>query len=90
MTNLETELQEMLGVARFMGHGYLYLLLYYGQLAITNQTGMMNWPEGPKVVVAMITRNECFCGLSKPRKAFILEKLHSLNELSKEKNRKAG
>jgi len=58
----------------YLGPGPRYLLYYYGQLAITNDAGLMHWPEGPKVIVAVIKPKECTCGLSPARKAYLMEK----------------
>ena len=64
MTNTEAELQEMLEIGRYLGTGRRYLLYYYGQLAITNDSGLMRWPQGPKAIVAVIEARECAGGLS--------------------------
>ena len=86
----EQELQEMLEIGRCLGSGPRYLLYYYGQLAITNDTGLMRWPEGPKVVVAVIKARECACGLSPAKKAYLLEKLRSLEGVRQSQSRQAS
>jgi len=79
----EQELQEMLEIGRYLGSGPRYLLYYYGWLAITNGTGLMHWPQGPKVIVAVIKPQECACGISPKRKAYLLAKLRSLEGVRK-------
>ena len=64
MASHEQALQEMLEIGRYLGSGRRYLLYYYGQLAITNDAGLNRWPEGPKVVIAVIKAQECAGGLS--------------------------
>jgi len=90
MTSMEAELQEMLEIGRYLGLGPRYLLLYYGELAITNDVGLNRWPEGPKVVVAVIKPQECVRGLSPARKEYLLAKLHSLEDVRKVQSRRAG
>ena len=90
MVSMEAELREMLEIGLYLGSGPRYLLYYYGQLAITNNTGLMRWPEGPKVVVAVIKSQECACGISQMRKAYLLAKLRSLEDVRKEQSRRAS
>ncbi|MGB2861773.1 MAG: hypothetical protein WBC05_00480 [Sedimentisphaerales bacterium] len=90
MTCHEQELQEMLEIGLYLGSGPRYLLYYYGRLAITNDVGLMRWPEGPKVIVAVIKPRECACGLSPARKAYLLAKLHLLEDVRKTQSRRAG
>ncbi|MHC4325525.1 MAG: hypothetical protein ACYSUX_14765 [Planctomycetota bacterium] len=80
MESMEAELQEMLKIGRYLGSGRRYLLYYYGRLAITNEAGLMRWPEGPKVIVAVIKPRQCVCGLSPTKKACLLAKLYSLDD----------
>ena len=89
MGNIEQELQEMLEIGRYLGHGPRYLLCYYGRLAITNDTGVMRWPKGPKVIVAVIKARECASGLSPARKEFLLTKLRSFEGVREEQCRQA-
>jgi hypothetical protein len=86
----EQELREMLKIGRYLSSGPRYLLYYYGQLAITNNAGLMHWPEGPKVVVAVIKPQECACGLSPARKAYLLAKLSSLEDIGERQSRQAS
>jgi hypothetical protein len=86
----ERELQEMLEIGLYLGAGPRYLLYYYGQLAITNNTGLMHWPEGPKVIVAIIKPQECTCGISPKRKTYLLAKLRSLEDVRKRQSRQAN
>jgi hypothetical protein len=90
MASMEAELQEMFEIGRYLGSGPRYLLYYYGQLAITNDVGLMCWPEGPKVIVAVIKARECAGGLSPARKAYLLAKLHSLEGVRKRQSRRAS
>jgi len=80
----------MLEIGRYLGAGPRYLLYYYGQLAITNDVGLNRWPEGPKVVVAVIKAQECACGLSPARKEYLLAKLRSLEIVRKVQSRQAN
>ena len=75
MTFQEREFQDMLQIGRYLGAGPRYLLYYYGQLAITNDTGLMFWPEGPREIVAVIKARECVNGLSPARKVYLMAKL---------------
>ena len=83
MKSMEAELQEMLEIGLYLGSGPRYLLYYYRQLAITNDVGLNRWPQGPKVVVAVIKPHECTCGLSPARKTYLLAKLRSLEDVRK-------
>ena len=85
----ESELQEMLEIGLYLGSGQRYMLYYYGRLAITNNTGLMCWPEGPKVIVAVIKAQECGCWLSPARKSYLLAKLRSLEDVRKRQCRQA-
>jgi hypothetical protein len=89
MTSMEAELQEMLEIGRYLGSGPRYLLYYYGQLAITNDTGLNRWPQGPKAIVAVIKAQECAGGLSPARKEYLLAKLCSLEDVRKRQCRQA-
>ena len=89
MESMEAELQEMLEIGRYLGSGPRYLLYYYGQLAITNDAGLMHWPKGPKAIVAVVTARECAGGLSPARKEFLLAKLRSLQHVRKRQCRQA-
>ena len=90
MESMEAELQEMLEIGLYLGSGPRYLFYYYGQLAITNDAGLNRWPQGPKVIVAVIKAQECACGLSPARKAYLLAKLRSLEDVRKKQRRRAG
>ena len=90
MTSHERELQDMLEIGQYLGIGPRYLLYYYGQLAITNDAGLMCWPEGPKEIVAVIKAQECADGLSLGRKVYLLAKLHSLEDVGKRQSRQAS
>lgn len=85
----EQKLEEMLEIGLYLGSGPRYLLYYYGQLAITNDAGLIRWPKGPKVIVAVIKSHECACGLSQARKAYLLTKLRSLEDVGKRQCRQA-
>jgi hypothetical protein len=86
----EQELQKMLEIGRYLGSGPRYLLYYYGQIAITNETGLMHWPKGPKVVIAVIKSHECANGLSPTRKDYLLAKLCSLEGVRERQSRQAN
>jgi hypothetical protein len=83
MESMEAELQEMLKIGMYLGPGPRYLLYYYGQLAITNDAGLMHWPEGPKVIIAVIRAQECASGFSPARKTYLLAKLRLLQNIRK-------
>ena len=85
----EQELRETLGIGQYLGNGPRYLLYYYGQLAITNDSGLMCWPEGPKVIVTVIKPQEYAGGLSLERKKYLLAKLCSLEDIRERQNRQA-
>jgi hypothetical protein len=89
MASMEAELQEMLEIGRYLGSGPRYLLYYYGQLAITNDAGLMHWPEGPKVIVAVIAAQECASGLSPERREFLLARLCSFEGVRRRQCRQA-
>jgi hypothetical protein len=89
MKSAEAELQEMLEIGLYLGAGPRYLIYYYGQLAITNDAGLMRWPKGPKVIVAVIKAQECAGGLSPARRAYLLTRLRSLEGLRKRQCRQA-
>jgi hypothetical protein len=90
MESMEAKLQEMLEIGLYLGSGLRYLLFYYGQFAITNNAGLMRWPEGPKVIVAVIKAKECASGLNPARKAYLLAKLRSLEGVRKRHSRQAS
>ena len=90
MESIEAELQEMLEIGRYLGSGPRYLLYYYGQLAITNNVGLNRWPEGPKVIVAVVKAQECVRGLSPARRTYLLAKLRSLQDVRKVQSRQAN
>ena len=90
MESMEAELQEMLEIGRYLGSGLRYLLYYYGQLAITNDAGLMSWPQGPKVIVAVIEARQCAGGLSPARRAYLLAKLRSLEGIRKRQSYRAS
>jgi hypothetical protein len=89
MESMEAELQEMLEIGVYLGAGPRYLIYYYGQLAITNDAGLMHWPKGPKAIVAVITAHECAGRLGPARKEFLLAKLRSLQYIRKRQCRHA-
>jgi hypothetical protein len=85
----ERELREMLKIGVFLGTGPRYLLYYYGQLAITNNAGLMCWPKGPKAIVAVVTAQECAGGLSSARRVCLLAKLCSFEDIRERQYRQA-
>ena len=90
MESEESELKEMLEIGMYLGYGPRYLLYYYGQFAITNDAGLMCWPEGPKVIVAVVKAQECMSGLSPARRAYLLAKLRLLEDVRTRQSRRAG
>lgn len=74
MKNLEKELDEILALGKSMGTGPRYLFLYYGLLAITSFNGYLNWPEGPRRMIALIKPSEYAKGISKARKELFLRR----------------
>lgn len=90
MESMEAELQELLEIGLYLGAGPRYLLFYYGQLAITNNAGLMLWPQGPRVIVAVIKAQQCANGLSPARKAYLLSKLRSLENIRERQSRQAS
>ena len=75
MTHFETELQEIIKLGNLMDPGPRYLFLYYGQLAISNYKGFLNWPEGPKAMIAVIELSEYVKGISETRKELFLRRV---------------
>jgi hypothetical protein len=90
MEGVEAELQEMLEIGMYLGSGPRYLLYYYGQLAITNDAGLMRWPQGPKAVIAVIKAQECVSGLSPAKKTYLLAKLRSFEGVRERQNRRTS
>jgi hypothetical protein len=90
MISMEAELQEILEIGLYLGSGPRYLLYYYGQLAITNDDGLMHWPEGPRVIIAVVKAQECVCGLSPARKVYLLDRLRSLEGIRERQSRQAN
>ena len=89
MESMEAELREMLEIGLYLGAGPRYLLYYYGQLAITNDAGLMRWPKGPKAIVAVVTAQECAGRLSPARRAYLLAKLRSFEDIRKRQHQQA-
>ena len=90
MESVESELKEMLEIGLYLGYGPRYLLYYYGQLAITSDTGLMCWPEGPMVIVAVVKAQECMSGLSPVRRSYLLAKLRLLEDVRTRQSRRAS
>jgi len=80
MKHIQQEIDELLNIGRLMDKGPIYLLLYFGQLAITNESGLSYWPKGPKAVVCVVKRDELINGFSKFRKSFIVKKILDLKK----------
>jgi hypothetical protein len=55
-----------------MPAGALYLFFYYGQLAITTEDGMANWPKGPRDMIGIISVRERRLGIPPARKKRLL------------------
>jgi len=72
------ELEEMLELGRWMGPGKRYLMLYEGQLAITNRVGLAHWPRGRRQMIAVLDAADCVHGLTSRQWDKIFERLRML------------
>lgn len=72
------ELEEMLELGRWMGCGERYLMLYEGQLAITNRVGLARWPKGRRQMIAVLSAADCACALTSRQRGKIFERLRTL------------
>jgi hypothetical protein len=72
------EVDEMLRLGRYMGRGERYLMLYEGQLAITNRTGLTHWPKGRRQMIAIFDCSDCVHGLTSCQRNSIFERLRRL------------
>jgi len=87
MTELEKELEVTLDLCKSIGPGPWYLFLYFGQLAIANFEGFVNWPKGPKIMIAVIEHDEYIKGISKSRMELFIRRAIAY---FKQYKRKAG
>ena len=72
------EIEEMLKLGCCMGPGERYLMLYEGQLAITNRAGLTHWPKGRRQMIAVLRAADCVCGLTLRQWSRIQERLRML------------
>ena len=72
------EIEEMLKLGCCMGPGERYLMLYGGQLAITNRAGLARWPQGRRQMIAILRAADCACGLTLRQWNRIQERLRML------------
>lgn len=85
------EIEEILKLGCFMGSGERYLMLYEGQLAITNRVGLTHWPKGRRQMVAILRAADCACGLTSRQWSRIQERLRMLESHSDScRSNKAG
>ncbi len=69
------EIEEMLELGCSMGSGERYLMLYEGQLAITNRVGLARWPKGVCQMIAILSVADCVHGLTPSQWDKIFERL---------------
>ncbi len=72
------EIEEMLKLGCCMGPGERYLMLYEGQLAITNRIGLAHWPKGRRQMIAVLSAADCARGLTSPQWNRIFSRLRTL------------
>ena len=72
------EIEEMLKLGCCMGPGERYLMLYEGQLAITNRVGLAHWPKGRRQMIAMFNAADCVRELTSRQWDKIFEMLQTL------------
>ena len=72
------ELEEMLRLGCCMGPGERYLMLYEGQPAITNRTGMAYWPKGERRMIAVFDEVDCARVLTQCKSNAIFERLQKV------------
>ncbi len=72
------EIEEMLKLGCCMGPGERYLMLYEGQLAITNRVGLAHWPKGRRQMIAIFNAAGCVHGLTSHQWDKIFKRLRTL------------
>ena len=72
------ELEEMLKLGCCMGPGERYLMLYEGQLAITNRIGLAHWPKGRRQIIAIFNAADCVHRLTSRQWDRMFERLRRL------------
>ena len=72
------EIEEMLELGCCMGPGERYLMLYEGQLAITNRVGLAHWPKGTRQMIATLNVADCAHELTRSQWDKISERLRTL------------
>jgi len=76
-TNID-KIEELLELGIGMGPGKRFLLVYEGELAITNRVGLANWPPGRREIVARLDATDCLHGPNWRKWDEIFEKLHAI------------
>ena len=72
------KIEELLELGIGMGPGKRYLLVYEGELAITNRIGLANWPPGRREIVTQLDATDCLHGPTSRKWDEICEKLHAI------------
>ncbi len=72
------EIEEILELGCSMGPGERYLMLYEGQLAITNRVGLAHWPKGRRQMIAVLSAADCARGLTSRQWNRIFNRLRTL------------
>lgn len=76
------EIEEMLELGCCMGPGERYLMLYKGQLAITNRVGLAHWPKGRRQMIATLNVADCVHGLTLCQRNRMFKRLRMLENCS--------
>jgi len=72
------KIEELLELGIGMGSGKRFLLVYEGELAITNRVGLANWPPGRREIVTQLDAADCLHGPTSQKWDEILEKLRTI------------
>lgn len=84
------ELEKMLRLGCYMGPGERYLMLYKGQPAITNRTGLAYWPIGKRRMIAVFDAVDCARGLTRCQWSAIFKRLQRAKSPTNAKEAKPG
>jgi len=74
------KIEELLEIGIGMGSGKRYILVYEGELAITNRVGLANWPPGRREIVAQFDATDCLHGPNSRKWNEIFEKLLAIED----------
>ena len=74
------KIEELLELGIGMGLGKRYLLVYEGELAITNRVGLANWPPGRREIVAQLDATDCLHRANSRKWDEIFEKLRAIED----------